>query len=292
MNCIVVLLAARHLTNCKKMSNLAVLRARQCSSNEIVELRSLKELQLHCGGSILQRIVLPKLEKLTLVKAASESEYFSALSRNAPNLQHIEIKNRDISFLHTILEHCQTIKTLLVDLCFYGKDFSFQAPSRQNLGLEELLLRKRDQLAPVGQFYDLINACPNLKRIQLLNFIVPNQQIVSVLHNSQQLKHFWFGSPTFHLGLEKYDTEINLPDPFMLEIINIFENSTAFTNLTLCNIAEGFSNRIKSLLLGNAGVIVGKFKKPRFGNCLWLLKQPCASDPFQNFHERKPEIKL
>lgn len=265
----------------QKMPSLEVLRVGECASNEIVELRNLKELELHCGHYI-QRIILQNLRKLTLVEATLESEYFDDLNRNAPNLQHIEIADTDISFLSAIVEHFQTLKTLLVDFYSYDEDYSFPAPSRQNWGLEELLLRKHYRPAPIGPLYDLINACPNVKRIQLLDFIVTNKQFVSMLHNHRHLTHLCVACQP-----RKYENEVNFSDSLMLEIINIFKSSADFIDLVFCNIVEGFYNRVESLLLGEYDrVVVRKFKKPGFGSCLRLLKKSHIYDPFQNLHEK------
>lgn len=177
-----------------KLKKMKILEVLHCNLPEKVigELKNLKELGLLEINSIQRRgLVLPKLEKLSLDVNIMETDHFVPLSRSAQNLQRIGIRSATVKFLPLILEHFPALKTMFVNSPPSNETFFCLPPSRPNLNLEELLIFKPFRIAPMKSVYETINACPNLKRIQLHGASFTGQQVLGSLRNCQHLTHFW-----------------------------------------------------------------------------------------------------
>lgn len=245
------------------------------------KLNNLKELDLDGNISILRQVVFPKLEKLTLRRSLwLRPEDFVALSRSAKSLQHIESKNPNTNFLPAIIDSLPALNTLSVISLSDGEDNQFR-PSRQNQSLEELVIWMPMHFAPVGVVIDVINACTNLKRIQLYGVPLRDVQVLEVIRNSSQLTHFWFGATFFDL-FKKRSNEGSL-DPVLMSIIDIFLGSSHFISLSLWGIVD---QKVEEYLSHDADrILVSKFSKTQFKTCLKLTKKS-VFDSFEEFEKK------
>lgn len=81
----------------------------------------------------------------------------------------------------------------------------------------------------MGPVYGTINACPNLKRIQLYDATLSEHHILGLVQNHPRLTHFRISnSDLFFRGRS---SEVVFLDPLLMKIINIFKNSPAFVQL-------------------------------------------------------------
>lgn len=256
---------------------------------EDVELMNLIELRVdihrNANYSVLRQVVFPKLVKLALDLGSLDSERLIQLSRDlkksAQNVQHIEIRNRSrtgptIDYVPTIVEVFPALKTLHVDLL----------ESRPNQSLEELIFRNYNVVDRRStSFYDAINSCSNLKRIQLFAVHVSEQQILGVVRNHPHLTHFWCLSA--RLAMFSGHTEENL-DPVLAQVINVFRNSQNFLCLSLLKITDWRDQQLEDMLAEDAErIIVSKYQHWSYDTCLSLTKKSEVPDPFENFHEKR-----
>lgn len=249
------------------------------------ELNSLKELDFDGQILILHKVRLPKLEKLTLGKYHSvTSEDFVALSRSAQNLQYVESKVSEMSFLPAIIDNFPALKTLFVNSTkLAALNESRPPPSKQNRSLEELIIWKPLQPAPAELVTDIINACPNIRRMQLYGVFLNDSQILRVIRSKPQLTHFWLGATYFDL-FRRRDVVTGTLDPVLMEIIQIFRDSPDFVSLSFWGIAD---QPVEDYLSQDADrIIVSKFSKTPFRTCLQITKKSDIADPFDKFDKQ------
>lgn len=271
----------------KKMQNLEVLSTK-FSKNLNGELKNLKELEINLEGSILSQVLLPNLVKLIVSDVFLKSKHFEDLSHSATNLQYVEIRTPVISFLPSIIENFPALKTLHVELESLTQDLSFPTPTRSNLSLEELIIRKYHWPTVIGSLFDVINACPNLKRIQIRDVSLSMEQVTSLILNHPHLTHLWLGAE-----LGKLNNNNRFSDTFLRYLIRAFKNSQDFIYLMIGRIAERNDQRmedLRSLVDDDDRVTLRKVNVPKFGTCNLTLKKkktPHSRDPFENFHEKQ-----
>lgn len=271
-------------TELRKMKHLESLSGRM--SEELTgELGTIKELVLYdCDGEYpaLRNVAFTNLKKLILDTAGDgslEPHDFVTLSRSSPNLQHLETRRIEINFLTVVVEQFPALKTLMAQ--FYDNVESFgPAPSYQNLSLEELIVIKLFRSAPTESLFEILNACPNLKRIQLHGINFTLTQVLDLMRSHPALTHFWFSIRQWYFT-SALDSEAM--DPSMAEIINVFVNSPHFVYLAMIDIDENFAKIIEGMLrdaqVDNASIVTTVTTK-YFGYCnLTLVKKSSARDP-------------
>lgn len=141
-----------------------------------VELKNLRELRVDSGknanGSILRQVVFLKLVKLSLVV---DPKFLMELSRDlkksAKNVHHLQISTssvHSINYVPKIIDLFPALKTLHVEGSFTIHEFIQPDTSRTNQTLEELIVGQNDGSDRNStSFFDAINNCLNLKRIEL-----------------------------------------------------------------------------------------------------------------------------
>lgn len=251
------------------------------------ELNNLQELALDGDTSSLLRVAFPKLSKLTISEVCEpiESEHFIALSRSARNLQHIDIVSSQSINLTTIIEYFQTLKTLSVDSSNCYVDHFCSTPSRPNFSLEELIIRKDYTSVIAGNVYNMINACPNIQRIQLRGVACPEPELLRLVAAHCRLTHFCCG-----ISYQKLANSIGYPGNVYhcLEVIENFLNSPHFIRLELLGIDAKVDRHVDNLLATSAHRIdFTKSLVPEMGIYDLFLVKEYIRDPFKNFHLKR-----
>lgn len=267
----------------QEMQQLEVLHA-NVDEDVFGELKSLKELKFRTSNcSVMRQVLMPKLERLLLSTACHQNSLkaddFVALSLSAQNLQHIRMEYNKIDFLAAIIENFPALKTLRI-FCGHSADLSSPAPSRKNLSLEELLV---DNFEPssMGVLFDIIMACPNLKRIKLNGIKFTEEQILELMRNHPNLTHFWFSSQ--YKSEDEYDDRRKaiVWGPISQEVIDVFKSSVNFIQLTIRDVAD-WSRR---LVNDDDQITVTKNIRPSTKLIsLKLTKKSVPHDPFKDFY--------
>lgn len=289
----------------RKMRRLEVLTA---TINDKVsgELENLKELNLSSSGSILRRVVLPKLVKLMNWDTDNpmESEDFLYLSRSSPNLQLIEIDFSDVNFVQTAIEHFPALKTLSVysedwqpELEGRGGDHLTPFLSRQNLNLEELLIIISSPIY-MESIKDVFDACPNIKRVCLEGVKCTQLQILELLRNLPLLTHFKFDYPAEEILLENADLHdvsyfgveddngVGFLDPFLITLFNIFKSCSSLKHFVLDGFVDWGDLHVEDFLLDEADQIVWRKIDVWFSQFKWIDREICTMELVRkpNFH--------
>lgn len=264
-----------------RMQDLEFLRAR--FHQEVAgELNNLKELNLEGQILILRKVFLPKLEKLTLGKYHSvKSEDFVALSLSAQNLQYVESKVSETGFLPAIIDNFPALNTLFVNSrALAALNVSRPPPSKQNQSVEELIIWKPLYPAPIELIVDVVNACPNIKRMQLYGVTLSDSQILEMIRSNPHLTHFWFGATYFDL-FRRRDVITGSLDPVLTEIIHVFRDSPNFVSLSFWGIVD---QPVEDYLSQDTErIIVLKFSKTPFRTCLQMTKKSDIAHSFDKF---------
>lgn len=253
-------------TELRQMPNLGILHA-GFDENMTGELENVKDLEIE---NISTKVTFPKLEKLSVVGPSFPlHEHFAALSGISKNLQHIEIAHVKINILPVIVEHFQRLKTLVLN-CTTNEGCTRRPPPIQNLCLEELIIRNRDRNSPMGPVYGTINACPNLKRIQLYDATLPEHHILGLIQNHPRLTHFRISnSDGFFRGRS---SKVVFLDPLSMKIINIFRSPPAIVQLDFSGVFDWGNQKVEDLLGADADRInITKETRPHIDLCVLLL---------------------
>lgn len=269
-----------------KMPNLELLEAH---FNEDVtgELTKIEKLGIYQSWFLLPRLAFPNLKELMVLGgyASPTPELCQALRRSSPLLQHLVFSHCMNNFLPAVIENFPTLKTLYLEAMYTSN--AFVAPSRENLSLEELIILDPDWNDPMETICETINACPNLKRVQLGGVPLLKHQILGLLQHHPHLTHFRFERSGRHL-FDESNSESGTVDPVLKKIIHIFKNSPAFVSLTFSYIIDW---RVEDFLDGVADQIVVARKKGEGWQGrniqLQLVKKSKSQDPFKNFHKKK-----
>lgn len=150
------------------------------------------ELEYWPGSAFLGQVKLPKLQKLRLEKFIEfnlDPEIFAAMGSGMPNLQQFEIRRIQIGLLPRFIENFQKLKTLKVKRSL-ATDDRITAPSRPNESLEALTLHS--EFFPCKPTYDTLNACPNLKKIDLTVLGGLNADLLDCVQSHRQLESFFY----------------------------------------------------------------------------------------------------
>lgn len=296
----------------RKMPNLEVLRG-EFPAEVTGELRNLKELRVSGDCFIVEKVALPKLITFKLHEGdphedeecrfiehnTLEAEQVLALSRNAPNLQNIAIRNNSDfrnSYLPTIIDNFMELESLRLEPL---KAFwEFPQPTRHNLSLKKLIIHRQQPLSDDldASFYATIAWCPSLERISLHDIIFTKHEILNLIESRPQLTHFSFG---FEHGKDLFNEQgADFLDPVLLAIIDVFRNSPAFVFLRFYSIAEFGKQLLEDALAGDVGRIeVTKFAAYKCHSSTSILWRRCnfkgqqcgfslsknVEDPFKNF---------
>lgn len=154
-----------------------------------------EELQQHFwpGSLSLGRANLPKLQNLRLEITGLDPQLFVDMGRNMPNLQRLEIEHGQSKWLPRIIEHVKKLKTLeFTSIHEYSGGEMEAAPSCPNECIEKLTIILGFSLDEAT--YDAINACPNLK---LLNIVAVDmaleQRLFECVQNHAKLENLNIG---------------------------------------------------------------------------------------------------
>lgn len=143
------------------------------SLQNLIELeltdRSKSESEFWPGSIFLERVKLPKLQKLNLSTTdVIDPRIFTAMGRGMENLQKLCIGKGRISCLPRIIGSFQALKNLI--LAYLTPDAVTEdcvsTLCRQNKSLEKLSVY--EVCGPKKSTYNVISACPNLKHLSLL----------------------------------------------------------------------------------------------------------------------------
>lgn len=171
-----------------------------------------------------------ELEKITLIftERCITAESMTALAGNLRRVKCVEIINRSINIITTILQEFQHITELLVD--FYA---IFDAPhdilvipdnlrheNLKQLILTNIFVSQSENTSPILK---LLRACPNLERIKLSTLtLVTFDEMKEIIETRQNLTHL-------SIDCEYY---------FNIDTIDIIKNAKNLRFFRLCGILE------------------------------------------------------
>lgn len=187
---------------------------------QLKELTSLKELRIdshdsfECGHLLeLSMMKCTRLEKLTLLCSEREisEEILIQISNNLRNLKHIEIMNRSIKRISTIIEYFPRLETLLLD--FFSV---FGAPEDVLIISEELKHDNLQQLVITNVIVNiqentksllkLVQACPNLRRIMMSHLAdFTKEDLKQILNTHKSLTHLSLELDDFNFDYDVID---------------------------------------------------------------------------------------
>lgn len=147
------------------------------------------------------------------------------------NLQQLEIEKAAIDTLPQIIGSFQKLKSLKMGATRTAET-NWLIPSRQNESLEELEVRI--PFCHSKKTYDAINACTNLKRLDLSVNGGLTVDFVACIRQLAHLKHLHFADQRYGDALHQRPYEN--PGPLLVEIIEHFRLSPDFVELQIFEI--------------------------------------------------------
>lgn len=196
-----------------KLKHLQVLRTLidQVSCYEfkcLQELTHLKELRIDShtpldSGHLLELSMMKcmQLEKLTLLFTERKipQEILIQISNNFRYLRHLELINRSIQIINTVLENFPNLESLLLDFSsLFGapedkftinEDFSGHEKLKQ-LVVTNVQYYSKDEYVNTKSLLTLIKKCPNLERIMLSQVDnVTSDDFRNIIDNTKKLTH-------------------------------------------------------------------------------------------------------
>lgn len=203
------------------------------SFKELEKLSRLKELRLDshtsydCGHLLeLSMMKCIHLEKLTLLCTERKipEDILIQMSLNFRTLKHIELINRSIQIITTILENFPILESVLFDF-----DAIFGAPDDvlvidENLkheNLKQIVVANINvnEIEITKALLKLISVCPNLQRIMLSQLSgVGSEEIRQILERHQHLTHL-------SLEFDSFD--------FDYDVISILQSCTKLVHVRL-----------------------------------------------------------
>src|SRR5262249_11659887 len=140
------------------------------------ELKHLKELRLDSHSSFDSEHLLTlsmlngmQLEKLTLCYTERKipKEILIQISNNYPKLKHIELVNRSIEIVNTILQYFTQLEFIFLDFfgIFFTPDTLVVSDDLKHENLKQLIITNLNttQVNNTKSLLKLVNACPNLE---------------------------------------------------------------------------------------------------------------------------------
>ncbi|KAJ6641551.1 hypothetical protein Bhyg_06490, partial [Pseudolycoriella hygida] len=197
-----------------------------CSTfQRLPELKHLKELRIDshssydCGHLLtLSMMKGMNLQKLTLYYAEREipNEILIQISKNFSKLRHIQLVNRSVQNLVTIVEHFPDMESILMDFfaIFYAPDLleifedGFLHKNLKQIVLTNFNTVDVQNTIPLLKF---CNACPNLERIMLSTLTdVTADDLEELLTKHQKLTHLSLEVNSFKFDIDDIGTVLVL----------------------------------------------------------------------------------
>lgn len=179
------------------------------SLNELVELKELR-LDSHTPSDSgflyeLSMMKLQHLEKLTLLCTERKilEEIIIQMSNSFIRMKHIELINRSINIIGTILESFANLESLLLDFfAIFGApdDILSISDDFKHLNLKQLVITNINinESENTKALLKLINVCPNLERIILSKLtLITTEEFVEILVNHPNLTKLSIDSDDF-----------------------------------------------------------------------------------------------
>lgn len=223
----------------------------------LTELTRLKELRLDshssfdCGHLLeLSMMRLLQLEKMTLIYTERKipEEICIQFSLNFRKMKHIEIINRSIKIISTILEHFPCLESILFDFfAIFGApdDVLEVSEDLKHENLKQLVVTNiefRETVHNSRSILKLIQVCPNLERIMISQLTgANNDDFKQILENHSNLTHLSLEFDDFNFIYETIDHIMNHGKKLVhLHLTGISNFPTYSTLRTLFN--EKFPN--------------------------------------------------
>lgn len=180
------------------------------------ELKQLKELRLDshssfdCGHLLtLSMMTGMKLNKLTLYYTEREipEQVLIQIGKNFLNLRHLELINRSIRILSSVIENFPNLESILMDFyaIFFATDVLEISDGLRHQNLKQIVVTNTNttEVNNTETLLKLVNACPNLEKIMLSKLTdVSLNDFEDIMKKHVKLTHLSLESDDFEFDLD------------------------------------------------------------------------------------------
>lgn len=213
------------------------------------------------GSPFLSQLELPNLKELWLTIADDlDPQIFVDLNNNMPSLKELFIWNTKIlDFLPEIIEIFQSLKSLEVAT---NATHIHSVASRQNESLEKLNVNVYGRTESCQPIYDAIDACPNLREIELYKIHKLEAALLDRIRRQTQLT-----SLTLTVDSEEVLGQT------MADIIKHFQESPNFVSLSFADFPASKKPLVEDFFGGDVDKYVIVIEKYADGGTTLLLSK-------------------
>ncbi|XP_070503588.1 uncharacterized protein [Chironomus tepperi] len=247
------------------------------------ELSNLKELRLDSHSSYdmgylseLSMMRGLRLEKLTFLFSERKihSEVIIQMANNFHYLKHIELINRSIAVLDTLVQNLPTLETILLDyFAVFGAPedtliISDESP-KKNLKQLVVIHVNVNELENGRNLLKLVNICPNLERLMLSKLVnFGKDDLENILQSHINLTH---------LSIETDEFEFNEDTVQM-----IFKYGVALKHFRLSGMSKCLAYKTLKEIFRNKFPILNMYKYSS-GDIELVMRKRKVDDWHQNF---------